>query len=145
MRALVGLALHLSEHPYSFSGLLWAMLESYVAQSRHVCKSEIQALLVNWHWSPAQQRRWDDLLPDWRDRFEGATSSTAIGLLADTGLYLEDEWTVALTPLGDVFMTSWLAYVHSQPVLEGERLEHSDGATRGPNRLWECANQRSSW
>ena len=85
-----------------------------VEECRPVPKREVLEFLVDWVWSPYERDEWSATSSDWRERHYERTVDEALGLLADTGLYVVDETSLRLTPLGDVFVTAWLSYLEGR-------------------------------
>ena len=98
-------------HPYRFSGLVFALMESYVGRCAPVSKRSMLEFLERWHWSPTSRREWDELDAGWQERHYGPRVQESAGMWADTGLYTEDAASITLTPFGDVFVTAWLKFL----------------------------------
>ncbi len=112
LRALVGLMQLVLDSPYSAVPIVFALLTSYVDKRRLVTWDEIVTFHRTWRRSPKEQAELDELEDrEWFDNFDLNGVHGALGLVADTGLFIESDDGVALSDAGDVFVTAWLRFV----------------------------------
>jgi hypothetical protein len=114
LRALVGLMQLVLDSPYHAVPIVFALLTSYVEERRLVTWDEIVTFHQIWRRSPAERAELADLEePGWFDAIDLNGVHGALGLMADTGLYVESDEGVALSDAGDVFVTAWLRFMES--------------------------------
>jgi len=101
---------HLGKRHYTPVRLVRAMLESYVNKCGPVSKAEVAEWSVRWSDWPSDIAYFTEHGMDLVER-QGPSVNEAFGLLGDTGLYVESDDSLALTPAGDVFVTAWLDYM----------------------------------
>lgn len=95
--------------PYRATPLVFALMSSYVRGRGLVTWEEIVDFqTVWWHTATDNERYRAD---PWFRQQDRAGVVASLGLMADTGLYVESEEGVVLTEAGDVFVTSWLTYM----------------------------------
>lgn len=84
-------------------------MTSYVESRRLVTWDETVAWRRAWPRSPAE----NDAIHhrDWLDAHDLTGVHTALGLMADTGIYVESDEGIALTEAGDVFVAAWLRFM----------------------------------
>ena len=112
LRALVGLMQLALDSPYHAVPIVFALLTSYVDKRRLVTWEEIVTFHRTWRRSPKEQAELEDLEDrEWFDRFDLNGVHGALGLMADTGLFIESDNGVALSDAGDVFVTAWLRFM----------------------------------
>jgi hypothetical protein len=87
--------------------LLYALLRSYVRGCAVIPWAEAIDFALDWNYSPDDLERNAEF-GGHLARFEWSSLASARYAMSDVGIFIPTENGLALTPFGDVFMTSWL-------------------------------------
>jgi len=109
LRAVVGLFNLIESGSPRFAVIVQALMTSYVGGRSPVSKADLLDFYDAWIMPPSEA--WPD---EARDSLFAPSVEHAIGQVADTGILLEDEDSVTLTPAGDVFVTAWLRHLEQR-------------------------------
>jgi hypothetical protein len=107
LRAVVPVWERHLEFPSRGIALLYALLRSYVRGCSVVPWAEAIDFAVDWSHTPDQLDRYVELGAN-PARFESSSLASARYAMSDAGIFIATEEGLALTPFGDIFMTSWL-------------------------------------
>lgn len=96
-------------YPSRASGLVYGLLRSYILRCAPVSYEEIGAFMRDWEHSAAEQDylRSIGYDPTSSDR---SLLAAAWGEVSDTGVLIEREQQMQLTPFGEVAVSAWLEY-----------------------------------
>jgi hypothetical protein len=95
------------EFPIRGTSLLYALLRSYVRGCAVVPWVEAIDFGVDWSLTPDELERYLEFGVD-PAQFEWGNLTSARYAMHDVGIFIATDHGLALTPFGDVFMTSWL-------------------------------------
>ncbi|CAN5462022.1 hypothetical protein BH18ACT8_BH18ACT8_07790 [soil metagenome] len=99
----------LCEWPGRAFGLVYGLLRSYVKHGAPVSEEEILAFVGDWEDSAAEREQYRTIGYD-PTASDKSRLARACGAVADTGIMLERDDGLQLTPFGDVAVTAWLNY-----------------------------------
>jgi hypothetical protein len=89
--------------------IVYAWLRSYVRKRAVVPWDEMLDFTIDWKYAPAARERFAEY--GLMDReVEHKVLRSAVYSLKDTGIFIASDAGLALTPFGDVFVSTWLNY-----------------------------------
>lgn len=110
VRSAIAITMSLMDRWGEACGLLYALLRSYVLGCALVTWSEIGGFVDSWLCSAEQLAAWAKSTIDFTEySIERARGEAFV--LADAGVFTVDDHGLALTPLGDVFVTVLLKHL----------------------------------